>query len=197
MAMWFRWLIPWFPLRELPATLAIAVVGAIAAGAYGIVHDQVTYTISPEYFTNLKFDQFAWADFGWPRRVFVGQIGFLASWWVGLIGGWFFARAGAAGLPPAVRWPLVAKSLAGVLGLAALFGIGGWLWGAVVASGPGLAHWEFFRRELELSDLPRFVIVAHIHNGSYLGAALGALGAAIFVWRFARGQRKESVASRV
>src|SRR5688572_3098175 len=115
--MWFRWLIPWFPLRQLPAMLAIAAAGAIVAGAYGVVHDQITYTISPEYFTNLKFEQFAWADLGWPRRVYVGQIGLLASWWVGLIGGWFFGRAGAAELPPHIRWPLVARSLSGVLAL--------------------------------------------------------------------------------
>ena len=187
--MWFRWLIPWFPLRQLPATLGIAAVGAIVAGGYGIVHDQVTYTISPEYFTNLKFEQFAWADLGWPPRVFVGQIGFLASWWVGLIGGWFFARAGAAALPPPLRWRFVVVSMAGVLYLSALLGALGWLWGRSVARGPGLARWEFAREFYGLADLPAFVVVAHIHNGSYLGAAVGSLIAAVLVWRVARRAR--------
>jgi predicted ribosomally synthesized peptide with SipW-like signal peptide len=31
--------------------LAIAFVGALVAGTYGVFHDQVTYSISPEYFT--------------------------------------------------------------------------------------------------------------------------------------------------
>ena len=56
-----------------------AVTGALIAGAYGILHDQITYTISPEYFTKLKFEQFHYANFGLPRRVFVGEVGFLAT----------------------------------------------------------------------------------------------------------------------
>jgi hypothetical protein len=184
--MWFRWLIPWCPVRQLPTKLAIAAAGALVASVYGVVHDQITYTISPEYFTDLKFEQFAWADFGWPRRVFVGQIGLLASWWVGLLGGWFFARAGAAKLPPAARWRLVARSFAGVVLLAMLFAVAGWVWGLAVISGPGLAHWQVYEEALGLSDLPRFVLVAYIHNGSYFGAAVGAIGAAAYVWRIAR-----------
>ena len=38
--------------------LGVAAVGSVLAGVYGIFHDQVTYAISPEYFTKLKFDQF-------------------------------------------------------------------------------------------------------------------------------------------
>ena len=73
-------LIPRFPLRRLPAMLAIAALGAVLASLYGILHDQLTCTISPEYFTRLKFQQFAWANIGRPPRVFVAEIGLLASW---------------------------------------------------------------------------------------------------------------------
>ena len=77
---------------SLPAMLGYAAAGSLLVGLYGIVHDQVTYSISPEYFTRLKFAQFSYADFGLPNRVFVAEIGFLATWWVGLIAGWFIAR---------------------------------------------------------------------------------------------------------
>jgi hypothetical protein len=70
---------PRFPLNRWPAMLGVAAIGALIAGSYGIVHDQITYTISPEYFTRLKFEQFKWANRGWPTRAFVGEIGFLAS----------------------------------------------------------------------------------------------------------------------
>lgn len=50
--------------------LGLCVVGSLIAGTYGILHDQVTYSIGPEYFTRFKFEQFAWADWGagksWP-----------------------------------------------------------------------------------------------------------------------------------
>ena len=36
---------------------------------YGILHDQVTFSISQEYFTKLKFYQFGYANLGLPTRV--------------------------------------------------------------------------------------------------------------------------------
>jgi hypothetical protein len=85
-------LYPKIPLASLPVMFGYAMTGAVLAGIYGVVHDQATYSISPEYFTRLKFAQFHYADFGLPARVLVAEIGFLATWWVGFIAGWFMAR---------------------------------------------------------------------------------------------------------
>ncbi len=30
----------------------------LLSGLYGIIHDQISYTVSPEYFTKFKFQQF-------------------------------------------------------------------------------------------------------------------------------------------
>jgi hypothetical protein len=179
-------LIPRFPLRQLPAMLAIAVIGAVLASLYGILHDQLTFTISPEYFTRLKFQQFAWANIGGPPRVFVAEIGLLASWWVGLIGGWFLARAGAAQLPPPTRWPLVTRSFALVALFTLTAGLIGWLWGAAVADNSSLTAWQIARQSLGVRNLPRFVTVAYIHNATYLGAALGIFFAILYIRRARR-----------
>jgi hypothetical protein len=177
--MWLDVLVPRFPLRQFPAMLAIASVGALIASAFGIVHDQLTYTLSPEYFTRLKFQQFAWANTGWPPRVFVGQIGLLASWWVGLIGGWLVARSGAVALPPFDRWQRVARALAIVALVTAGAGLVGWIGGSIVAGNTDLAAWQIARQALGVRDLPSFVTVAYIHNATYIGAALGTLAALI------------------
>jgi len=50
-----KYLVPKIALRDLPVTLGFAFLGAMIAGGYGIVHDHVTFTIGPEYFTKLKF----------------------------------------------------------------------------------------------------------------------------------------------
>lgn len=84
---------PKITLHGLLVTLGYALMGALIAGLYGTVHDQITYSISLEYFTRLKFAQFHYAEFGLPPRVFVAAIGFLATWWVGFIAGWFIAIA--------------------------------------------------------------------------------------------------------
>ena len=73
----------------LTATIFIAI---ILAGIYGIIHDQITYSISPEYFTKFKYQQFGFdpAWFGGHRQT-VAVIGFLATWWMGIIH-WHFIR---------------------------------------------------------------------------------------------------------
>src|SRR5215210_7232804 len=87
-----QYLYPQIKAADIFPILKCALIGALTAGLYGIVHDQITFTISPEYFTKLKFKQFQYADFGFSDRLFVAVIGFLATWWVGLFVGWVFGR---------------------------------------------------------------------------------------------------------
>ena len=166
-------LIPQLQLRKLPAILLVTGCSALLAGFYGVAHDQITYSLSPEYFTRLKFAQFAYADFELPPRLFAGIIGFLATWWVGLIAGWFVARGiflRAAG--PQAR-ALLYSSVLFILGSAALFAL---LGGTLAALG-GYDHaaWERSLRSLSVENIPAFVTVAYIHNGSYLGGLAGLI----------------------
>ena len=68
---------PKIRLASLTSMLRYAMLGALLAGFYGVLHDQITFSISHEYFTRLKFSQFHYANFGLPPRVFVAEIGFL------------------------------------------------------------------------------------------------------------------------
>lgn len=148
---------------------ALSLIGAFIAGFYGVVHDQVTYSISPEYFTKAKFEQFAYADPGRGPRVFAGVVGFLASWWVGAIGAWLLGRVA---LPRAERRDAlrhVAKGLGAVFCGAASGGLAGW-WFARAAD---LERWRWLERDLDIAGLEEFVTVACIHNGGYAGALIG------------------------
>jgi hypothetical protein len=176
-------LFPRIALRRLPAMAGIAIWGAALAGAYGALHDQVSYTISPEYFTKLKFHQFSYANFGWPERVFAAEIGFLASWWVGLIGGWLLARAGLDQLPAARRRTCMVKAFACVAMVAVVLAAGGALVGDAVCRGDALAGWKETQQALGIRDLPGFVIVACLHSGSYLGGLVGIIAAVVYVRR--------------
>jgi hypothetical protein len=51
--MTLSWLFPRIPARQLGWMGAFAAVGALVSGLYGIAHDWVTYSVSPEYFTKL------------------------------------------------------------------------------------------------------------------------------------------------
>ncbi len=147
----------------------LALAGALIAGCFGIVHDQITYTISPEYFTRMKFDQFRAADFGFSRRIFIAEIGFLATWWVGLIAAWFLARIA---LPkfgsPEKR---VMSAMAIIVGITILFGVAGNFTGpALFGNRP---DWRETLDSMGVTDTAAFNRVAAIHLGSYAGAFLG------------------------
>src|SRR5262245_10419078 len=164
---------PKFRLNLLPAMLGYAVMGAFVAGLYGVLHDQLTYSISPEYFTRLKFSQFHYADFGLPPRMFVAEIGFLATWWVGLIAGWFLARVAVPALPQTEARAALLRAFAVVLACGFAAAMVGFIWGLRLDPNSDLSAWQGFVVGRGVVDLPNFVRVAYIHNASYLGGLLG------------------------
>lgn len=165
-------LYPTIPLARLRAMAKIAAVGAVVAAAYGALHDQVSYTISDEYFTKMKFQQFAWADVGAPRRVFVAEVGALASWWVGAICGWVLGRVGFADPTRVSMRDDVLRAFGIVLGTAVVAGVVGVGLGYAASRGD-LSGWREWTENLWLRDTASFVIVAYLHWASYLGGLLG------------------------
>ena len=166
----WRWLLP---------MLGYALLGSLLAGVYGIIHDQITYSISPEYFTRLKFLQFHYADFGFPTRVFVGEIGFLATWWVGFVAGWFVARIAVPAFPPPTAFCHASRAFLTILAFALVASIVGYLLGLLRRSNSDFSSWEGLAANRGILDLPSFVRVAYIHNASYLGGLVGLVAAIV------------------
>ncbi len=177
-----KWLIPEIDWNDFPAMLKYAAFGACLAGIYGIAHDQITYTIGPEFFTKLKFQQFHYAKVE-NERLFVVVIGFLASWWVGLVAAWFLARRH---VPGQTRQVASRKIWLGFLivflcgAVAGLIGYGYGLWRGPDAD---FGSWQQFARQRRIDDVYGFARVAYIHNASYLGGLIGLIAALVFVKR--------------
>lgn len=159
--------------------IVLSVIGSLIAGAYGIVHDQVTYSISSEYFTKLKFYQFDHINFGFAERLFVAQIGFMATWWVGFFSAWFIARL----LFPV--WPVQDAYRKSFKGFGIIFG--GAMLGGVIGFFLGVTHssdysyWEPMIESLQVTEKADFVSVALIHNSGYLGGLIGLIGCLILL----------------
>lgn len=171
----------------LPAMLAYAVLGSLLAGLYGILHDEVTYSISHEYFTRLKFAQFEYANFGFPARVFVAEIGFLATWWVGFFAAWFIARIIVPAFPRAKAFRYSLRGFLIVLAFALAASTVGYALGML--HGSNYSTWEDLTSALGVQDIPSFVRVAYIHNASYLGGLLGLVVAVIHLRRLKTPKR--------
>ncbi|MBN2803694.1 MAG: hypothetical protein JXR91_11405 [Deltaproteobacteria bacterium] len=156
-------------------------LGGIIGGLYGAVHDQISYTVSPEYFTAFKFYQFHYADFGLPNRVFVGIIGFLATWWVGALAGWFLARIrfNSDNLSTARRDIWRGFLIVLYCAVLALF-IGG-IVGYIRVNYYPLTEFMGWENELSGDVLQRFAVVGIIHNTSYIGGVVGLITATVLL----------------
>ena len=174
--------------------LGYAAFGGILAGVYGIAHDQITYSISHEYFTRFKFSQFHYANFGMPPRVFVAEIGFLATWWVGFFAAWFIARLTVPAFPrmAALRYSL--RGFGIIIVAALIASIVGYLLG--LWHGTDYSAWEEFESTLRIRDLPRFVRVAYIHNASYLGGFIGLVAAIMYLRRLKNTEQESAPNAR-
>ncbi|MFK7765717.1 MAG: hypothetical protein AB8B55_00645 [Mariniblastus sp.] len=168
-----KYLVPSIPLAHVPALIFFTVLGSLIAGSYGVLHDHVTYSIGPQYFTHFKFDQFHWANLRMGNRVYVSCIGFLATWWVGMIVAWILGRRM---LPNQSRSVAAKKILAGfgvvfVTGFAA--GLLAYGYGLYLGPGGDYSKWQPAMEKLGVTNTWAFVRVAYIHNAGYLGGAIG------------------------
>ena len=176
-----KYLFPRIEWSDIPPMIWSAIFGALIAAVYGILHDQITYSIGPEYFTRFKFRQFHYADFGWGNRAFVATIGVLATWWVGMVIGWFIARRLIPNQPRNDAYRQIALAFAIVFLTAILCGLIGYLYGIWLGPDADYRRWTAMLDRLFVADRWAFIRVGYIHNASYLGGLLGLILALVFI----------------
>ena len=176
-----KYVIPKIRLDDLRPMIGCALLGGLIGGLYGIGHDLMTYAISPEYFTRLKFQQFDYADFGFGNRVFVATIGFLATWWVGLIASWFLARRLIPNQSGGFAFSQIRKGIACVFLFGLTFGMFGYAYGLWRGPNADYSSWLATTEQLRVSDVWSFVRVAYIHNAGYVGGLTGLIFALVTI----------------
>ncbi|MDO5643563.1 MAG: hypothetical protein Q4G26_14410 [Paracoccus sp. (in: a-proteobacteria)] len=167
----------------LPLALGFA---CLLAGVYGALHNQISYSVAPSYFTEFKFFQFRMPP-ALHDRLGATLIGWRASWWMGLFIGlplWLLCLL-VQGTGAAIRAYLLAGLAVVMVTLA--MGIGALIWGVLVFGPDNLPLWVFGRN---LSDPVSFAIGGNMHNLTYLGGVIGLIaGAVVVIWQ-ARAVRK-------
>lgn len=169
-------------LAFIPVLVAIA---CIFAGAYGALHNQISYTVCPEYFTEFKFHQFRIDNL--PHRFGAAVVGWNAAWWMGIVIGVILIPLGLVirgnsnyfwGMIRVFGVVVVTTLLVGLVALAISFAV-------VNAENVG----EISRYGNEISDDVSFARAGTMHNFSYLGGLLGIATGAFAIFR----QRKRSI----
>lgn len=165
-------------MRKFGVFTSFMFIAIVVAGIYGILHDQITYSISPEYFTKFKYRQFGFEPewFG-GHRATVALIGFLATWWMGLFIGIPLGLLSLL-LPDYKRMAFVLKrALLLVLFFSAFAAIIGFLYGRLILANEAV-NW---RMPDDLINKESFIIVGSIHNSSYIGGIIGLIAGIVYI----------------
>jgi MFS family permease len=163
------------------------VIACLVAGVFGAIHNQVSYTVSPDYFHAFKFIQFQIAP-SLHNRVGAALVGFLAAWWTGIVIGPILTivcgRVCDHHWPRAVMGPsivvtVLVTAVVGLVSLSAAY--------LLVTPSTDLSQLWIPR---ECRDPVAFTRAGIMHDGSYLGGAIGTICGCIVLIR--RGRRWRS-----
>lgn len=167
--------------------LALLALACLAGAIFGALHDQVSYTVGPEYFTILKFEQFQ-IDPALPTRVGVALVGVLASWWMGLVIGVPVFGLGLLIPDNGTYWRVGLACIAVAMVVTVLAAAAGLVLALVNLTPADTAIWaEIF----PLTDPLNFGRVAWMHNASYLGGGLGLVLALVLMAVTVRRTRRQ------
>lgn len=160
----------------------VVLVATVIATLYGVGHDQVTYTISPEYYTKFKFIQFNLADSGaaqhmtQPRSAVV-LVGVKGSWWMGAGIGVVLGLFALIYRNADSMFQSAVQAFGVLIGITMIFGGIGYYYGhdTVVKTKDNL------RVPSNVADKAAFITAGTIHDFTYLGGAVGLFAGIIFL----------------
>jgi hypothetical protein len=168
-------------MNKLTAFILLMGLSPILGGLYGILHDQLTYTISPEYYTKFKFYQFRLATEGdeaiFPNpRIQVSIVGVMATWWMGLIIGSILTIVSLKHIDGSTMFHVTLKAVVLTIIIALFTGLIGLYRGSTFTK-TEVANWHL---PSNLVDYQAFIKVGSMHNYSYLGGAIGLIISIIY-----------------
>jgi hypothetical protein len=159
-------------MKKASVYIFVILVSLVIASLYGIIHNQISYTVAPEYFTKFKFERFGLTDPHVPERVRASMVGFIAARGMGIPIG---LLVGAIGLIHRDHRRMLIVSLWSLLlvaGFTLLFGLGGLLYGYSRTRHIDIADYRGWYIPENVTNLRRFLCAGYMHNSSYLGGAL-------------------------
>ena len=172
--------------------MVLLLVGVGISGVYGALHDQLSFTVSPEYFTEFKFHQFELLESTLSNRVKAGYIGFLASWWMGVPIAFLVGLFGFLHKTPRLMFKTSLEAFVLVLVFTFLIGIGGLCYGYYFASSNPYDYPRWYLPDT-VEDFRAYISVGHMHNFGYLGGVVSIFFGIVyqcFVWFQLKGVNK-------
>ena len=192
-------------MGKLITLIALILSSCLLGGLYGILHDQLTYTISPEYYTKFKFYQFGLMDIGneaiFPNpRIEVSFVGFLATWWMGLPIGITLGLVGLIHKDRRIMFAKTFKSFFITIIIAFVTGLTGLVYGYLFLADKSLTEFPNWYIPDNLINFDDFIAVGSMHNFSYIGGLIGLVGGLTYTlneWRRLGNKREPYLRERM
>ena len=167
-------------IQKIGVFFIMLFAAAVIAAIYGILHDQISYTFSEEYFTKFKFKQFRipWANV--VPRIGACYVGALATWWMGILIFFVLGPFGFMFSSPKEMAKHLSKSILIVMLVAFVTGIFGLIYGYYNVNETTLnqyTNWVWPGVENPI----QFVRVGIMHNASYVGGAIGLVSGILYL----------------
>lgn len=164
-------------MPKLALVPLLILLACTLAGSYGVVHDQISYTVSPDYYHAFKFHQFR-IDEPYRNRLGAVVVGWGATWWMGVVialpilsVGWTFREAKLY-----AKHSMRAFTVAA--GTALVFSIGALIYASIAIGSENLPAYWYPDQPI---DRVAFARVGTMHNFSYLGGFLGIFTAIVYL----------------
>ena len=158
-------------MKKLMIMPLLLVLGCLIAGIYGCLHDQISYTVSPEYYTCFKFHQFGIPE-PLHNRLGAAVVGWRATWWMGIVIGVFVIPSGLI-LKGWKNYFFKTLLAFGVVALTAFcIGVGALAVSCFTIHTGAIPAWPYPEG---VQDTVNFARVGTMHNFSYLGGLVGIL----------------------
>jgi len=163
-------------MKNIKAIIKIILISVLISGCYGIIHDLITSSICPEYYTKFKFFQFGiMDDYQRPFRgnlpLMASIVGFLATWWFGLLIGFILSVFGLVFKLEEKLFEITLKSIFLVIIVAFSCGFFAFLFGNFNPN----YNLDYNPYEQTIIEIRQFNLVGLIHNFSYLGGIIGLI----------------------
>ncbi|MFN9715205.1 MAG: hypothetical protein ACK57G_15555 [Planctomycetota bacterium] len=177
-------------MKKLVAIPVLFLLACSFAGGYGALHNQISYSVAPEYFTQYKFIQFQIPE-GSSPRMGAAIVGWNAAWWMGGVIGIVLIPVGRFLLP---ERGYVGR-MVGVFGVVALttLVVGLVALGAsyVLLNADSVGELSVYNRQI-VDDLA-FSRAGTMHNFSYLGGLLGIVTGCLAIHRLAKRSKQSPI----
>jgi hypothetical protein len=167
-------------MKKLLVYILIMVLAVVFAGLYDMLHNQISYTVSPECFTKFKFEQFGLTNSHLPERLRASLVGLLAAGWMGIPIGWLVGAVGFIHEDHRQMLRVSLWSMLLVVGSTLLFGLGGLIYGFHQTAQIDPSAYDNWYIPDNVTLLRRLLCAGYMHNSSYLGGALAIFVALAF-----------------